>query len=738
MPRSQHSRRASRPSQPETSPGDVASSTGRAAGSSSLGRVTKRSTNACSRCRRQKIRCSGLIPCDACTKRKLPCEINDSEQKILVTRGYIDELQARIAALEGSKPAAASDILDFGSDVEAETQSPPPSRKQRRRSSPSSAHRAASEGIESSSQQDSLGGNPLRNPLSSGQSTFSISADGKAFYLGTSSNWSFARRILSMIHEFILKSPLPTADLLFDGQAYDLGWEGSARMTPYDSPAMPALDYAIYLINAVKFHCTQVFHLFDEKSFMSSLYEFYRNQQAEHVKRSLWYVHFLLILAFGKAFVTKRNLARRPPGAGYFVKAYELLPDVITLWKDPIVSCEILCCVALYLQSLDNRLAAHNIIGQAMRIALGQGMHTNMPGGLLGEDVVERSRRVWWTIYVLDREMTSLLGLPQSINDRDIYPELPKFEESHHRRAALEMEIRLSRVIATINKEIYQPDGKLNSRFLTSTKHVLEDVAAVSEQLQQSFPLQLDNSVAGVSRTAANLHLLYYQCIVLATRPLIFCFLQFRLESAELCARKLSSSQTVRNLVQMCIDSSLQMVIILESLQSQGLLESFLPFDIQSLFISTVNLSVAPAIDSHLVENYRFWLHKAFFILDEMTDSGSHIASKHKAELTRIIELLETLPGDHNLQQATIDFTGEEMESGNVSAAFAQPEDALHGCINVMQALPTPISGTGMMDDEGMGHLLATSQIMDMANSVDCGDTDWMSEAIMTHGIWQG
>jgi hypothetical protein len=59
--------------------------------------------------------------------------------------------------------------------------------------------------------------------------------------------------------------------------------------------------------------------------------------------------------------------------------------------------------------------------------------------------------------------------------------------------------------------EIYQPDGKLNSRFLTSTKHVLEDVAAVSEQLQQSFPLQLDNSVAGVSRTAANLHLLYYQ-----------------------------------------------------------------------------------------------------------------------------------------------------------------------------------------------------------------------------------
>lgn len=42
----------------------------------------------CSRCRKQKIKCSGSRPCDACKKRKLTCEFDERDQKILVTRGY--------------------------------------------------------------------------------------------------------------------------------------------------------------------------------------------------------------------------------------------------------------------------------------------------------------------------------------------------------------------------------------------------------------------------------------------------------------------------------------------------------------------------------------------------------------------------------------------------------------------------------------------------------------------------
>ncbi|CRK22277.1 hypothetical protein BN1708_013375 [Verticillium longisporum] len=41
----------------------------------------------CVRCRRLKIKCSGLQPCDGCSKRRVACELDQRDQKIVVTRG---------------------------------------------------------------------------------------------------------------------------------------------------------------------------------------------------------------------------------------------------------------------------------------------------------------------------------------------------------------------------------------------------------------------------------------------------------------------------------------------------------------------------------------------------------------------------------------------------------------------------------------------------------------------------
>lgn len=127
---------------------------------------------------------------------------------------------------------------------------------------------------------------------------------------------------------------------------------------------------------------------------------------------------------------------------------------------------------------------------------------------------------------------------------------------------------------------------------MLGTKEVLASVAEIADELQQSFALPLERDTSCISRTSAHLHLLHHQvcllrctiqngigneltwlqCIVLATRPLLFCFLKIRFESQSKCTELLGSSQTVRNLIQMCIDSSQQMVSILDCLQSQGLL----------------------------------------------------------------------------------------------------------------------------------------------------------------------
>ena len=81
-----------------------------------------------------------------------------------------------------------------------------------------------------------------------------------------------------------------------------------------------------------------------------------------------------------------------------------------------------------------------------MRISMIQGMHTDMPVENLGEPLVQRCRKIWWTVYILDRQMTSLMGIPQSIRDDDISCQLPEFADSTQRAAALNMQIKLARI----------------------------------------------------------------------------------------------------------------------------------------------------------------------------------------------------------------------------------------------------------------------------------------------------
>lgn len=57
---------------------------------------------------------------------------------------------------------------------------------------------------------------------------------------------------------------------------------------------------------------------------------------------------------------------------------------------------------------------------------------------------------------------------------------------------------------------VYGPDGRLDKRFLTSTRSSLTSVASIAEELSKSIRLNLDDPKAGISRLAATLHLQYH------------------------------------------------------------------------------------------------------------------------------------------------------------------------------------------------------------------------------------
>ncbi|KAG2411516.1 hypothetical protein HFD88_009072 [Aspergillus terreus] len=606
-------------------------------------RVKKRSSNACVRCRRQKIKCSGSQPCETCRKRDLTCVFDDRDQKILVTRGFLEDLQRKIALLERSN-----------GEVDSPGYREQP--LQRREDG------GGTDPIDDTEWDSTLEGpSDLTNPLSTGPSTFMAAESGRIFYLGTSSNWSFSRTVLSLLHVHLYHSPLPTESLLFDESAYALGWDGSRTAVSLEVPMTPSLDYSIYLINSVKFHAGQLYHLFDEESFMEALYAFHNQSDHQAAVSQLWYIQYLLLMAFGKAFVVQRNHGDTPAGYEFFLKALQLLPDITRLSREPIIATEVLCCIALYLQSLDFRSSAYGYIGQAVRIALAQGMHTNMP-------------------------MTSLMGLPQSLQDSQIHDELPLFPSSPQKLIALNLQKKMCHIIAEVNNTVYGADGRLNRKFLSSTKTALSSTASLGPELRDAHPLQLDEtSVSGICRLSAHLHLLYHQCIVLATRPLLFCFLKMKLQ-----------------------EPTTRMLSILSSLQRQSLLDSFLPFDLESTFVSTFVLLVVPAVDSCLLDEADNWLRKCYMVLDEMISRGNRIAAYRKSELDQLSRMLEETP-DESLGKVDYDMRSQ-------LPSFLTPHSDDH----------PEIDGNGF----------TTAEIMAVAESIDIGDVDWIAHAVTENRIW--
>src|SRR5687767_5882823 len=191
---------------------------------------------------------------------------------------------------------------------------------------------------------------------------------------------------------------------------------------------LPSLDYALYLTNTVKFHISQTYHIFEEQYFMRRLYSLYNEgPQPLSPENRIWYVQYFLIMALGKALLARGTSKVGSPESEYFLRAMELFPDADGLYQDPILSIEVCCGLALYLQAVDHRNSAYvyvsswiprimcrgtdrtpSQLGLGLRIALSQGLHRDLMGQFEDDPDAPRYRNVWWTLYILDRKFSSM------------------------------------------------------------------------------------------------------------------------------------------------------------------------------------------------------------------------------------------------------------------------------------------------------------------------------------------
>lgn len=182
--------------------------------------------------------------------------------------------------------------------------------------------------------------------------------------MGPTSSWAFCRQVLALI-ETQISNKVSVADP-WATQSINLEWTPVALHEQPDVGDLPSFDYAVFLLSTVQYYIGSLYELFDHESFLQQMKRFYQNPADEARKSRFWYAQFLFVLAFGEAFQSAR--AEKPfPGLKYASRGLSLIPCLLPLEANSLTTVEALCLGALYLQSLDSRLMAFQLVSRKIQ-----------------------------------------------------------------------------------------------------------------------------------------------------------------------------------------------------------------------------------------------------------------------------------------------------------------------------------------------------------------------------------
>ncbi|KAL4876956.1 hypothetical protein BJY04DRAFT_231248 [Aspergillus karnatakaensis] len=466
--------------------------------------------------------------------------------------------------------------------------------------------------------------------------SFATDRQGKYWYMGPTSSWAFCQRVLAVIHgKSSDQVPVVKPRAL---ESVSLQWNPIGLHEQPEVSNLPSAEYAALLHSTVKYHLGSLYDIIDHECFSRQIDRFYRDPVTEARRSRFWYAQFLFVLAFGEAF-TSTGAAGSGIGLKYASRALSLLPCIVPLDENPLPAVEALCLAALYLQAIDSRLMAFQMIGQALRVCVIEGWHRYMPSAEVASSHSRRCTSIFWTAYMIDREFGTLIGAPSSIRDEDITVELPSgMEPSLEKSEVLTLQVKLARLTAMILTGVYGADRSSRGTLLADTQSALHSIARIDEDLLAYLDTRFKGTDIRTSKVATNLILSYHHCVVLVTRPLVMCMLHKY--SANRGTRLHLPEAPVMTLLQSSTWSALNILRTLKALAESNMLDHFLSFQLEAAFSSAVMLCIIDKLLPGFISDDS-WLHGVYEILGIMISKGSPAAPLRRQEFERLHRVTE-------------------------------------------------------------------------------------------------
>jgi hypothetical protein len=192
-------------------------------------------------------------------------------------------------------------------------------------------------------------------------------------------------------------------------------------------PELPTRQTTDHLLRSYYAAAHNMFPILHWPTFQNGVEDLYRPGGLQQVQLG-WLSMFFAVLAVGSLF-SADTPARRFYQPAEYVESSRKLVDP---WNNDYVldNARTLVLITICLNEMNLKSTAWNWLGSAVRVAQDIGLQSESGAWPVVEG--EMRRRVWWTIYILDRSLAAELGRPVLIDDGDCDVSLPAGVDDHY------------------------------------------------------------------------------------------------------------------------------------------------------------------------------------------------------------------------------------------------------------------------------------------------------------------
>lgn len=373
-------------------------------------------------CQKRKSRCTGTSPCSYCSKTNKKCTFESPPSRTPLTRRNLDKAEQRCEQLTALLRSLHPDL-----DLESAL-------KHSRKSGKSFHEEVVISPRPSQDDKDDLfeGGpsdeyewreaplSPQRDPgkgaaqLGDGMALLPPKR-GESGYLGSSSGSNLLNTVSALLPN--------QGDRLFDVPSGQHPQESRTVQAQGNSPNFQMLDdlattaVTERLIDAYFTSYNTAYPILHQRTFRARS----RNWTGARPYSSKQ-LTFCMVLAIGSWVLSPAIEHEDSP---YYHAARSGM-SVQILESGSVDTVQALLLMGNYLQKRDRPNTAYNLVGIAMRMALGLGMHRE--ASCISADTLSRERRrhIWWILYCLDSGFSITTGRPITANDTSIDVSVPR------------------------------------------------------------------------------------------------------------------------------------------------------------------------------------------------------------------------------------------------------------------------------------------------------------------------